>query len=50
MLALGSMRPTALAIHIVLAGLFAAALGAHNNAEFNQLEDRFGSESVLLAP
>lgn len=39
-MALGSMRPVALSIHIVIAAMFAAALGAHNNAEFNQLEDR----------
>ena len=43
MLALGSLRPAALAIHVVMAGMFAAALGAHNNSEFSQLEDRLVS-------
>ena len=48
MLALSSLRPVALSIHIVLGAMFAAALGSHNNAEFNQLEDRSVQRLVKL--
>ena len=40
MVALGSMRPFLLAAHVVLSSMFAAALGAHNNSEFADLESR----------
>lgn len=40
LMALGSMRPIALSIHVVMGAMFAAALGAHNNSEYSQLEDR----------
>ena len=42
MMALGSMRPLALVTHVVLGAMFAAALGAHNNAEYGDLETRCG--------
>ena len=38
MLALGSMRAGALAFHVVLGAMFAAALGAHNSSEYSELE------------
>jgi hypothetical protein len=40
MVALGSMRPFLLAVHVVLGAMYAAALGAHNSTEFAQLESR----------
>jgi len=38
--ALGSMRPFLLAVHVVLGSMFAAALGAHDDSEFADLESR----------
>lgn len=41
MMALGCLRPAALGVHVIVGTMFAAALGAHNVAEYNQLEDRY---------
>ena len=45
MVALGSMRPFLLAVHVAMGAMFAAALGAHNNSEFAILESRSAPSS-----
>lgn len=45
-MALGSMRPFALVTHVVFGAMVAAALAAHNNTVFADIELRYAPQNA----